>query len=59
MIELNKKYPFCPIIGAQEANKKVIALRKGAFIQGCKDFQTESGYWPIKVPVYERCAWDI
>ena len=38
MIELNKKYPFCPIIGAQEANKKVIALRKGAFIQGCKDF---------------------
>lgn len=22
-------------------------------------FQTESGYWPIKVPAHERCAWDI
>lgn len=43
-------------ISALEANEALNDLRQDAFIRGRKDFQEETGYWPIKVPVYERCA---
>lgn len=46
-------------ITALEADKALTILRKDAFINGRKDFQAEVGYWPIKVPVYERCAWVV
>lgn len=44
-------------ISQEEANSCIAALRRSAFMQGRTDFQAETGYWPIKVPVYERCAW--
>ena len=44
-------------INALETNEALINLRKDVFMKGRKDFQNETGYWPIKVPVYERCAW--
>lgn len=44
-------------ISQEEANNRIANLRRSAFMQGRTDFQTETGYWPIKVPVYERCAW--
>lgn len=33
-------------------------LRKDNFIQGRKQFQKKYGHWPMKVPVYERCAFE-
>lgn len=43
-------------ISNNEANEALMTLHKDAFIQGRKDFQHETGYWPIKVPVYELGA---
>lgn len=43
-------------LSLEEATIAVAALRKSNFIQGRKRFQEETGYWPIKVPVYVRTA---
>lgn len=43
-------------ISYEEASEAVAQLRKDAFMNGRRHYLDETGYWPIKVPVYERCA---
>lgn len=41
-------------IKLKEAEVAVGKLRINGFIQGRMDFSQDKGYWPMKVPVYER-----
>lgn len=41
-------------IAKEYCEKSIVELRKGNFIQGRKNFSNNYGYWPMKVPVYER-----
>lgn len=46
-------------ISKEACNSSIVELRKDNFVQGRKKFQNDRGYWPMKVPVYERNACKI
>lgn len=44
-------------INEQELEIRLGKLRKNTFIEGLKQYQQETGYWCIKVPLFKTKAW--